>query len=305
MKKDNKNTKAKQNLYPEVLETLKQNIRNIRKEKGFRSAESFAEELDVSLKTVQGWENLDNGRWPDLVMMLKVCELTGNDLDHLLGRIQEPTHDIKFIHEKTGLSVDAIKKLISLKGTGMDDLVSEIITHKNAARLLRVLLLAADKDEIAWLDLDGIPRELLSSYANKPMDFSVGIGSEVADFLASQEMISIIRSIRETREKEKRNRNENRDPLRMALLTSRYDVYAAKMNRGRILEKLEEECSSWDGDIKGMNDPDMISKAEKILDELSTLYTKIRKASFAEWKRGELEKEYNEICGEENNNGQH
>ena len=122
MKRDNK--------YPKELEKLKENIRNIRKEKGFRSAESFAEALGVSLKTVQGWENMDNGRWPDLVMMLNVCELTGYDLDNLLGRINEPTHDIKFIHEKTGLSVEAIEKLIALKGTGMDEILSYMMEHK-------------------------------------------------------------------------------------------------------------------------------------------------------------------------------
>lgn len=298
MKKDNK--------YPKELEKLKENIRNIRKEKGFRSAESFAEALGVSLKTVQGWENLDNGRWPDLVMMLNVCELTGYDLDSLLGRIKEPTHDIKFIHEKTGLSVEAIEKLIALKGTGMEDLISDIVTHKNAARLLRVLLLAADEDEIAWLDLDTIPRELLSSYADKPMDFSVGIGSDVADFLASQEMVSIIRNIRETREKEKQIKQDSQDHHWMELIKSRYDVYAAKMNRKKMLARLEDDCIDLDADIKGMNDPDMISRAEKMLDKLSALSARIRTVSFAEWKSGGIEMEYNDIYGEEeNNNGEH
>jgi len=298
MKKDNKYTKE--------LEKLKENIRNIRKEKGFRSAESFAEALGVSLKTVQGWENLDNGRWPDLVMMLNVCELTGYDLDSLLGRINEPTHDIKFIHEKTGLSVEAIEKLIALKGTGMEDLISNIVTHKNAARLLRVLLLAADEDEIAWLDLDTIPGELFSSYADKPMDFSVGIGSDVADFLASQEMVSIIRNIRETREKEKQIKQDNQDHHWKESIKSRYDVYAAKMNREKMLARLEDDCIFLDAVIKEMDDPDMISSAEKMLDKLSALSARIRTVSFAEWKSGGIEMEYKDIYGEEeNNNGEH
>ncbi len=293
--------------YPNELEKLKENIRNIRKEKGYRSAESFAEALGVSLKTVQGWENLDNGRWPDLVMMLNVCDLTGYDLDYLMGRIQEPTHDIKFIHEKTGLSVEAIEKLISLKGTGMDDLVSEIITHKNAMRLLRVLLLAADEDEIAWLDLDGIPRELLSSYAEKPLDFSVGIGSEVADFLASQEMISIIRSIREAREEVKVAKPRKKEKTHyMETFKWQYDVFAAKKKRQEILERLEDDWIDLDADIKGMNDPDMISRTEKLMKRMSALATKIKITSFAEWKRGDIEKEYKEIYGEEiDNDGQH
>ncbi len=296
----------KDNKYPKELEKLKENIRNIRKEKGFRSAESFAEALGVSLKTVQGWENLDNGRWPDLVMMLKLCDKTETDIDYLLGRIQEPTHDVKFIREKTGLSVEAIERLISLKGTGMDDLISDIITHKSAARLLRVLLLASDEDEIAWLDLDSIPRELLSSYADQPMDFSVGIGSDVADFLASQEMVNIIRSIREAREKDKRSKRENREHHWMEVYKSKYDVYAAKMDRKKMLARLEDDCIDLDADLKGMNDPDTISRAEKLLDELSALSTRIKTVSFTEWKSGNIEKEYTDIYGkEEDNDGQY
>lgn len=310
MKKDIKNPNTEREkiyrLYADTLKKLKNNIRNARREKGFRSAEKFAEHLGVSLKTVQGWENLDNDRWPELPMVLNVCDKTGCDIDYLLDRMKEPTHDIKFIHEKTGLSVKAIEKLIALKGTGMEDLISDIITHKNAARLLRVLLLAADEDEIAWIDLDSIPRELLSSYADKPMDFSVGIGLDVADFLASQEMVSIIRSIREKREKEKHTKQENREHHWMELLKPQYDVYKAKRNRRKMLARLESDCNDLDGDIKGMHDPDMISRAEKILDKLSTLYTRIRIVSFAEWKTGNIEKEYNKIYGEEeNNNGQH
>lgn len=293
----------KDNKYTNELEKLKENIRNLRKEKGFRSAESFAEALGVSLKTVQGWENLDNGRWPDLIMMLKVCDLTGYDLDSLLGRIQEPTHDIKFIREKTGLSVEAIEMIIKLKGTGMENLLSEIITHKNAARLLRVLNLAADEDEIAWLDLDGIPRGLLSSYADKPFDFSAGVGADVADFLASQEMVSIIRSIRETHENTIREKGKTHFE---AFFKPQYDVYRAKKIREGMLERLEDDCIDLDADIKGMSDPVMIAKAEKILDELSSLSTRIRNASFAEWKTGNIEREFGSIYAEEDkDNGQH
>ena len=99
------------NEYSDILIDLKQKIKTVRKEKGFRSAESFAEALGVSLKTVQGWEKLDNNRWPDLVMMLKVCELTGYDLDYFVGRIEETKHDIHDVHEYTGLSEKAIRRI--------------------------------------------------------------------------------------------------------------------------------------------------------------------------------------------------
>lgn len=299
MKKDNKNTKVKQNLYPEVLETLKKNIRNIRKEKGFRSAESFAEELDVSLKTVQGWENMDNGRWPDLAMMIHLCEKTGCDLDYLLDRIKEPTHGVKYICDQTGLSVEAVKKLTSLKGTGLDDLLSEIITHKNAPRLLRVIQLAADEDEIAWLNLDELPRGLLSSYADKPIDFTAGIGSDVADFLASQEFTNVIKDIRAKREKERTGEfKEN--------FKRQYNVYAAKMARDMMLEELEEAFADLYPSIN-WNDEDLpgkeMERRKRLLNKAQNLMTKIRNASFAEWNRGEIEKEYKQLMEGGKDNG--
>ena len=285
----------KDNRYSKELEKLKENIRKIRKGKGHRSAESFAEALGVSLKTVQGWENMDNGRWPDLVMMLKVCDLTGYDLDSLLGRIQEPTHEIKFIHEKTGLSVEAIEKLIALKGTGKEDLVSDIITHNNAARLLRLLLLASDEDEIAWLKLDEIPRDLMSTYAEKPIDFSVGIGSDVADYLVSQEMVSIIRSIREQHEKEKEKN---------VLVNSRYEVYKMDKYRQKMLERLEDDGISLSYELDQSDDPERAEWIVKRLKKISKLTKKIRIASLREWEHENIEKEYNDMYrGEENENG--
>ena len=37
-------------------------------------------------------------------------------MDYLLGNIECETHDIQFIHDKTGLSEDAIKRIISKNG---------------------------------------------------------------------------------------------------------------------------------------------------------------------------------------------
>lgn len=307
MEKDSRDYKQEQRLkYSKQLQALKRNIREIRREQGFRSADSLARELGVHLKTVQGWENLDNGLWPDLFEMLRVCDLFGIDMDSLLGRIEEPTHDIKFICEKTGLSAVAVERLISLKGSGFDDLVSEILTHKNAARLLRVMLLASDVAEIEWLDLDTIPRELLSSYSDKPLDFSVGAGSDVADFLASQELINLIRSIREKRENEvKETKVRGYIPAR---LVRQYDVDGAKKTRRAMLERIEDDCIYWGETAEAAEaeeDPRQAENAEKQLAKLSALSKKIRLASYAEWQRGNLQRQYKSIYREEaKDNGQ-
>ena len=292
MKKDNKNTNTDRDQilskYEKTLETLKNNIKRIRKEKGFKSAESFAEYLGVSLKTVQGWENLDNGRWPDLPMMLNVCDKTGYDLDYFTGRLEEPTHEIQYIHKKTGLSVEAVAKLIKSKDSVMDSPLSDIIIHDHAERLLRVLLLASDEDEIAWIDLDNLPRGLLSAYAEKPLDFSVGIGADVADFIASQELAEIVRDIR--------SNNANKKNTNNLLVRTRYDVYDQKRIKQSMLTQLDEYGS----EIYNSLSDDMHTKEEKerlegLLIYISKLMNKIRNASFAEWKHGELQKEFDKL----------
>lgn len=298
MEKDSRDYKQEQKLkYSKQLQTLKKNIREIRREQGFRSADSLARELGVHLKTVQGWENLDNGLWPDLFEMLRVCDLFGIDMDSLLGRIEEPTHEIKFICEKTGLSANAVEKLMSLKGTGMDNLISDILAHKNADRLLRVLLLAADEDEIVWLDLNKVPRDLLSTYAGKPLDFSVGVGADIADFLASQETVNTTRDIRESREKE---RDEARKDRRWPVRVMRgYDVYHEKEKREMMLERLTEDYDALAQTYYEESDPTKSAETEKWMKRLSALRQRIRLASFAEWQRGNLQRQYKSIYREE------
>ena len=46
---------------------------------------------------------------------MTLCDFYDCDLDYLTGRIDCKTHDIQFIHEKTGLSEKAIEKLIAWK----------------------------------------------------------------------------------------------------------------------------------------------------------------------------------------------
>lgn len=288
----------KDNEYTKILEKVKENIRRIRKERGYKSAQKFADDLGVSLKTVQGWENLDNGRWPDLSMMLKVCELTGYDLDYFTGRLEAPTHEIDFIHKKTGLSMKAVSKLIANKETVIDSPLSDIIEHKNSGQLLRTLLLASDEDEIAWLDLDNLPRGLLSSYAEKPINFSVGVGADVADYLASQELTSIVRNIREKR------LDESLSGKHGGLVHS-YNVYAAKKDRDRMLGELEDTCVFLTQ--VQHNEDDVSEEAiEALLDKATIIIAKIRNASLAEWKRGNIQKAFDDFMREvHGNNGQH
>ena len=269
-------------------------IKSIRKNTK-QTQESFAAWLGVNPQVISNWECCKAA--PVLEDMINLAETFNCDLDYLIGRIDEPTHEIKAIHELTGLSVEAITKLIKNKDKVSDSPLSDIISHKDSSRLLRTLALSADEDEIAWLNLDELPNGLSSSYADKPIDFTVGVGADVADFLSSQELISIVRKIRERREKERRTQNRKN-------LEAQYTIYTAKRERDDIVERLEQECVDLGSMILNFEQteeipPEEISAYKRDLEKTETLLQKARNASFAEWKRGTIVKEFNDLCGKE------
>lgn len=74
--------------------------------------EDLAEKMEVSLKTVMNWEQ--GQAIPSVETLMKLAELYHCDLDYLTGRIDQKTHDLQFIHDQTGLSEKAIKRLQEL-----------------------------------------------------------------------------------------------------------------------------------------------------------------------------------------------
>ncbi len=275
-------------------------IKQIRKEHGYKSQQDLADALSVDRSLVKGWENEKKPVLPRLDNLLSMCDLFQCDLDYLTGRIQEPTHDIKYFKEITGLSVEAIKKLISLKGTGIDGILSEIIDHKNSDRFFHALVLSTDEDEIAWRNLDEIPRNLLSSYAEKPIDFSVGVGADIADFIASQELTSIIRNVRETHEKgkEERRKKEGLTDWRLAV-SKQYRVYAEKQTRNEMLERLEDDYNDLHTMLYEDRPAEEEKRIEKMLKKIDALTAKISNATFMEWNQGIIQKEFEDMYGNE------
>lgn len=67
------------------------------------------EKMHVILKTVQNWEQ--GVSKPNLDTLLKLCDFYHCDLDYLVGRIDEKTHDLQFICDYTGLSAESINLL--------------------------------------------------------------------------------------------------------------------------------------------------------------------------------------------------
>lgn len=90
------------------LHSLRGGLGKARKNKKL-TQEDLAKLMKVNLKTVRNWEQgIVN---PDFETVMKLSELLECDLDYLTGRIDETTHDIHSVHEFTGLSEKAIRKM--------------------------------------------------------------------------------------------------------------------------------------------------------------------------------------------------
>ena len=117
---------------------LSENIKKARIEHGYKSQRQFAEDLHVHENSVKYWES--GKTIPDLESLILISQLLDVDLDYLTGRIDKPTHDLQFISEKTGLSVDAVKILCHQKqisDTETSTILSRLICHRLFVQLMR------------------------------------------------------------------------------------------------------------------------------------------------------------------------
>ena len=96
------------------LYSMRKGFKSARTRKGLKQAD-VAQAMNVTLKTVMNWEQGVSN--PDLDVAMRLAELFDCDLDYLVGRIEEPTHDIKTVHDMTKLSVKAIERICAEKAT--------------------------------------------------------------------------------------------------------------------------------------------------------------------------------------------
>lgn len=114
------------------LYSFAKGFKRARKKSGY-TQESFVKNfLDeqqnelTSLKTVQNWEQ--NLTIPEFKTIEKLCDFFNCDIDYLFYRIDQKTHDIKYIHEYTGLSERAIEQLHWLYHSGAPDFRNNIVS---------------------------------------------------------------------------------------------------------------------------------------------------------------------------------
>ncbi|MCC8060733.1 MAG: helix-turn-helix transcriptional regulator [Clostridiales bacterium] len=100
------------------LRSFKDGLKRARKSKKSKNGkpytqETFAEEFNVSVDTVKNWEQ---GRvFPSVETIIELCDFFNCDMDYLFGTIDCKTHDLQFIHDKTGLSEKAIETLTDIQ----------------------------------------------------------------------------------------------------------------------------------------------------------------------------------------------
>lgn len=106
-------------------------LANRRKECGYKTQYALAEEYNRRfpssrknrkeenagnssgiLGTIKHYENANYNGSPKLDIVDNLCKILDCDVDFLLGNIECETHDIQFMHDKTGLSKKAIEQLI-------------------------------------------------------------------------------------------------------------------------------------------------------------------------------------------------
>ena len=118
---------------------LSENIKKARIDRGFRSQQAFADALGVHFKTVQYWEN--GKTIPDLESLILIADKLDVDLDYLTGRLDKPTHDLQYISETTGLSVEAIRTLNHLTRIESETptILSGMICHRLFVQLIRTI----------------------------------------------------------------------------------------------------------------------------------------------------------------------
>lgn len=99
--------------------------------------QQLADLMDRHIKTIMNWEQ--GIAVPELEELVKLADLLHCDIDFLTGRIECSTHDIQFIHDQTGLSESAIRKLQDQKQLGHNaaDILSGLIDHRLFVELIK------------------------------------------------------------------------------------------------------------------------------------------------------------------------
>ncbi|MDO4175581.1 MAG: helix-turn-helix transcriptional regulator [Eubacteriales bacterium] len=138
-------------MIPIKLYSFAKGIKNARKSKGL-TQEELSDQLNVSLKTIQNWEQ--SIAVPEFQTILRLCDFFECDMAYLFNVLDCKTYDMQFIHEQTGLSENTIKKLISrknhftnynkaldilIRSTNFENVLNHIIRYMDSVKVHNIL----------------------------------------------------------------------------------------------------------------------------------------------------------------------
>ena len=195
--------RVKSNIDDKQLYIIGERLRAIRADHDL-SQEGLAEALGVQRETIGQWER--GVTPPSFSAIVKICDLYHVDADYIMGRIDCQTHDLQYVHDLTGLSEDAIKKLMQFKynnkGHARADIVSILIEQFNAEYMIDLIgQRISTAHNVTPKDLKDMTPKQLSAYAASTT-LTVDLdGRQVhvdkSTFLDSQISTAIIRDLPE------------------------------------------------------------------------------------------------------------
>ena len=118
--------------------SFKQGFKRARKKTGL-SQEGFACKYHFSLPTVKKWEQ--GKAVPDFGTLCDLCGIFQCSMDYLVAEDELPSHDLQFIHDEIGLTLESIEKLqrIRTERKEYSDALSALIMGGNFEYLLYLL----------------------------------------------------------------------------------------------------------------------------------------------------------------------
>ena len=118
--------------------SFKEGFKRARKSTGLSQAE-FADKYHFSLPSVKKWEQ--GKAVPESETLISLCEIFKCDMSYLFYQIELPTHDLQFVHEQTGLTMAAIKKIgrIYVDNPEYSDVISALMEDSNFEYLLYLI----------------------------------------------------------------------------------------------------------------------------------------------------------------------
>lgn len=117
-------------------------LRTLRKKRGYKSQDAFAEAIDVTeRKTIGKWETGEASI--PIKKLAVICDVLDCDLDYLFGKIDTPKNEISDIMKQTGLSEKAANYISKEK---RKEVLSVVLEDVSFGKLVSIIADCSDME---------------------------------------------------------------------------------------------------------------------------------------------------------------